>query len=163
MRAVRRAAALVLALFIAAAGDAVPGKNPCGGAQIARGICPEARKTARAPARDLKRKNPLPATREHIEKGRRLYVEEARPTPCRLCHGAYGRGDGRLSQGLAPPPRNFACRDTMHKLGDGQWFWIIKKGSPGTGMPAHKRTLKDEDIWRLILYIRRFAMPEKNL
>ncbi len=139
-----------------------PAVAQAGGVLIARGICPEARGTREAPAEDLRRANPFPASREHLERGRRLYFEEARPTPCRLCHGAYGRGDGRLSKGLTPPPRNFTCRDTMHKLSDGQLFWIIRNGSPGTGMPAHKHTLKDEDIWRLILYIRRFAAPEKG-
>ncbi len=152
-----RAGAAFLALLILS-----PAGLQAGGVLVAGGICPEARRTREAPPADLGRTNPIPQTREHLEQGRRLYFEDARPTPCRLCHGAGGRGNGRLSQGLTPPPRNFTCRDTMHTLTDGQLFWIIRNGSPGTGMPAHKHTLKDEDIWRLILYIRRFAAPENG-
>jgi mono/diheme cytochrome c family protein len=33
-------------------------------------------------------------------------------------------------------------------------FWIIKNGSKGTGMIAHKNTLKDKEIWDVIKYIR---------
>ncbi|NIP99686.1 MAG: cytochrome C, partial [Nitrospinaceae bacterium] len=39
---------------------------------------------------------------------------------------------------------------------DGQMFWIIKNGSPGTRMPAFGN-LSDEQIWQLVLYIRQFA------
>ena len=34
-------------------------------------------------------------------------------------------------------------------------FWIIKNGSKGTGMVAHKKTLNDKAIWDVIKYIRK--------
>jgi len=44
----------------------------------------------------------------------------------------------------------------MNALPDGQLFWVIQNGSPGTGMLAFKG-LKDEQIWQIILYIRELA------
>ncbi|HIE80381.1 MAG TPA: c-type cytochrome, partial [Nitrospinaceae bacterium] len=46
------------------------------------------------------------------------------------------------------------CSDTMKDVSAGQMFWIIKNGSPGTGMVAHKKTLKDKEIWDVVKYIR---------
>jgi len=44
----------------------------------------------------------------------------------------------------------------MDPLPDGQLFWIIKKGSPGTSMPAFKN-LEEEQIWQLIHYLRNYS------
>ncbi len=60
-----------------------------------------------------------------------------------------------MAQGLSPMPRNFTCSETMKEISDGQMFWIIRNGSPGTGMPAYK-FLSEDEIWKLILYIRHF-------
>ena len=57
---------------------------------------------------------------------------------------------------MEPPPRNFTCEKVMEALPDGQLFWVIKNGSKGTAMPAHKFSLRDDQIWQLILFIRRF-------
>jgi len=45
----------------------------------------------------------------------------------------------------------------MKSLSDGQLFWIIKNGSKGTAMPAHKFTLSDKETWQVIHYLKRFA------
>jgi mono/diheme cytochrome c family protein len=42
----------------------------------------------------------------------------------------------------------------MKKVSAGQMFHIIKNGSKGTGMVAHKKTLKDKEIWDVVKYIR---------
>ena len=70
-----------------------------------------------------------------------------------MCHGKKGDGTGKLGAAFTPKPRNFTCKKTMKKVTPGQMFWIIKKGSKGTGMIAQK-TLKDKDIWNVIKYIR---------
>ena len=38
-------------------------------------------------------------------------------------------------------------------LPDGQLFWIIRNGSPGTAMPGYG-PLSDEQIWQLVLFVR---------
>ena len=45
------------------------------------------------------------------------------------------------------------CKETMQNIPDGQLFWIIKNGSPGTGMPAFS-DLTDEQVWQLVILIR---------
>jgi mono/diheme cytochrome c family protein len=47
----------------------------------------------------------------------------------------------------------------METISDGQLFWVIRNGSPGTGMPAFKN-LKDREIWQIVRYLRTFS--EKN-
>ena len=120
------------------------------------GICPQNRKTERAPGRYLEKVNPLPPTKENIERGRKLFSEDAKPTACKLCHGSMGNGNGSLARRMELPPRNFTCQPVVQGLPDGQLFWIIKNGSKGTAMTAHKFSLDQEQIWQLILYIRSF-------
>lgn len=123
----------------------------------ASGICPQNRKTRTAYGSDLRRQSPFPPSPESVQAGKKLYHKDAKPTACRLCHGMRGNGNGRLAVNMEPPPRNFTCTRIMKTLPDGQLFWIIKNGSKGTKMPAHKSTLRDREIWQLIHYLRRFA------
>lgn len=137
--------------------------------------CPQPRATERAPASYYSLANPLPATAENIERGRQLYQNETRPATCASCHGVDGRGNGPQGVGLTPPPRNFACAQTMSAIPDGQLFWVIQNGagdyhqparqgaqeierparrSRFTAMRAYRDTLSETDIWQLVLYLR---------
>jgi hypothetical protein len=120
------------------------------------GICPQNRKTERAPGRYLEKVNPLAPTKENIEKGRKLFSEDAKPSACKLCHDSKGNGNGSLTRRIEPPPRNFTCGIVMRDLLDGQLLWVIQNGSRGAAMPVHKFPLGKEQIWQLILYIRGF-------
>ncbi len=119
------------------------------------GICPQTRVTPQAPDEFLILKNPFESNAENFIKGESLYQWTAEPSPCKICHGPAGNGFGMMAQGLAALPRNFTCSDAMKDISDGQMFWIIKNGSPAAGMPAYK-FLSDDEIWKLILYIRHF-------
>jgi hypothetical protein len=44
----------------------------------------------------------------------------------------------------------------LKDIPDGQLFWIIKSGSPETGMMSFDG-LSDEQVWQLIHYIRTLA------
>ena len=136
-----------------------------GGAEVAAaapaaggpsGVCPQPRKTQQAPAEFLEKANPLPASAEHVQAGKKLFMETARPLACMNCHGAQGNGAGALGAGLIPPPRNFTCGATMRDIPDGQLFWIIKNGSPGTGMMPFSG-LPNDEVWQLIQYVRGLA------
>ncbi len=131
---------------------AVPGKKAA-----ASGVCPQPRKTKSAPPSMASKKNPLKPTPANIKAGEKLYQKNAKPLACAQCHGKAGDGNGPLGGGLTPKPRNFACAETMDQITDGQMFWIIQNGSAGTGMTAFKKTLKKDEIWQLIHYLRRFA------
>ena len=58
--------------------------------------------------------------------------------------------------GLMPTPRNFTSGATMKDIPDGQLFWIIKNGSPGTSMMPFSG-LSDDEAWQLIQYLRSLA------
>ena len=108
-----------------------------------------------APDKIAQQKNPFKSNAENFIRGESLYQWTAEPNPCKICHGPAGNGLGMMAQGLPAMPRNFTCSQTMKDVSDGQMFWIIKNGSPATGMPAYK-FLSDDEIWKLILYIRHF-------
>lgn len=123
------------------------------GGSKASGVCPQPRNTKRAPGTFRKMTNPLEASQEHIKAGKTLFHETAMPLACKQCHGEKGDGHGPMGGALNPHPRNFTCGETMQDISDGQMFWIIKKGSPGTGMMAFSG-MSDNQIWQLIHYIR---------
>jgi mono/diheme cytochrome c family protein len=135
-----------------------------GGAEVAAapaaggpsGVCPQPRKTQQAPAEFLAKANPLPVSTRHVQAGKTLFMETAKPLACMNCHGARGDGAGPLGGGLIPPPRNFTCGTTMKDISDGQLFWVIKNGSPGTGMMPFSG-LSDDEVWQLIQYLRTLA------
>ena len=117
------------------------------------GVCPQPRKTARAPGKFRKMQNPLSSTADNIKAGETLFQQTAQPIACMNCHGNKGDGQGPMGAALSPLPRNFTCGETMNQLADGQLYWVIKKGSAGTGMMAFPG-LSDSQIWQLIHYIR---------
>lgn len=136
--------------------------------------CPQARQTERAPDNYLSLTNPLAESAHHIARGRMLYEADRAPASCAACHGIAGRG-GPLGIALVPPPRNFACAETMNALEDGQLYWVIAHGSgvyhaparqgaqqidrPGrraqaTSMIPFNDQLSETETWQLIAYIR---------
>jgi mono/diheme cytochrome c family protein len=120
------------------------------------GLCPQPRTTQQAPSEFLARTNPLPASAEHVQAGKKLFMETAKPLACMNCHGTRGDGAGPIGAALVPAPRNFTCGATMKDIPDGQLFWVIKNGSPGTGMMPFPG-LSDDEVWQLISYLRSVA------
>jgi mono/diheme cytochrome c family protein len=117
--------------------------------------CPQPRFTGKAPEPAYSRTNPLVADSTSLQMGRQIYEETAQPS-CSVCHGVNGDGKGPLSNQFNPSPRNFACAETVSGIPDGQLFWIIQNGSPGTSMPSFDY-LGDEEIWQLVLHLRSLA------
>lgn len=120
------------------------------------GECPQKRNTPRAPSALYHRTNPLKPTAENLEKGKTLYQQTAKPLACKFCHGENGDGQGDPDFASTPPARNFTCAAQMNAIPDGQLFWVIQNGSPGTAMPAHP-DLSENEMWQLVLYIRGFS------
>ena len=120
---------------------------------MGKGSCPQVRFTVPAPDEFLKLKNPLKSDSKNLFEGESLFHTDAQPTACKICHGSTGNGMGMMAPGLNPPPRNFSCSETMENISDGQMFWVVKNGSPDTGMVAYK-SLSDKQIWQIILYLR---------
>ncbi len=122
---------------------------------LAPGECPQPRFTGKAPDEYYQRKNPLPPGTD-LRAAERVFLADRDKIACASCHGAKGDGRGPMSGMFNPRPRNFACAQTVNGIPDGQLFWIIRFGSPGASMPPHPK-LADEQIWQLVLLLRRFA------
>lgn len=89
--------------------------------------------------------NPLGA--EAAEDGAKVFK-----TNCAPCHGASGHGDGPAGAALDPAPQNLAELQT--RAGDDYLFWRINAGKPGTSMVAWHGILSDEEIWKVVAFIR---------
>lgn len=99
--------------------------------------------------------NPLAESPETHAKGKALYEGKG---GCANCHGQNGGGDGPLAGSLNPAPRNFHHHGFWRHRTDGELFWVIKYGSPGTAMIGFADQLADEDIWAIIHYERSFSV-----
>lgn len=118
--------------------------------------CPQPRFTEKAPEPTYSLNNPLRTIDTAVDAGEKLYQKSSANVPCMKCHGKQGDGLGTMAKMFEPPPRNFRCDQTINGVTDGQLFWIIKNGSPGTSMPAFNH-LSDTQIWQLVHYIRDLA------
>ena len=83
--------------------------------------------------------------------GQALYSQN-----CVSCHGAEGRGDGELAQGLEPAPTNFRERErylqrTLHGL-----YSTITLGVDETAMAAYSG-LSEHERWSLVFYVGQLA------
>ncbi len=99
--------------------------------------------------------NPLEATPENIAKGKFIFEDKG---TCMTCHGREGQGDGKYAHLLDPSPRNFTNAEWQQARTDGELFWVIAHGSPGTDMDTWiPEEISEEEGWQVITYIRRFS------
>ena len=115
--------------------------------------------TPRVPADQIKEarkvRNPLKATSENIEAGKALFHGKAF---CVTCHGRDGKGIGNIPGLVGKLPRNFTDKAWQKVRTDGELFWILKNGSPGTDMaPFIPLVLTEEEAWQVLLYVRSFG------
>ena len=95
--------------------------------------------------------NPIPKTPDAIRQGGALYVER-----CAGCHDPSGMGHGDAGLALYPSPALLADLIRMPQAVDEYLLWAIAEGGApfGTGMPAFKDALSQEQIWQIIAYMR---------
>ena len=101
-------------------------------------------------------KNPIARTPENIAKGKAIYEGKG---SCFRCHGVSGKGDGPYNTlvNLNPSPRDFTNSKFHRNRTDGELFWVLKNGVPGTGMvPAIGGPITEDEAWHVILYERSF-------
>lgn len=100
-------------------------------------------------------RNPFPATPDNIEKGGKIFHGKAF---CVTCHGRDGRGLGNIPGLRGKLPRNFTDQAWQAARTDGELFWILKNGSPGTDMASFiPLVLTEEEAWQVLLYVRAFG------
>ena len=72
---------------------------------------------------------------------------------CVFCHGAPGVDASEGGEGLNPPAPDLTLAK-VQKRTDGELFWIVQNGIRMSGMPAFGPTHKDEEIWKLVAFLR---------
>jgi len=97
--------------------------------------------------RALEEKNPYAGDPAAIAAGLDHYH-----VSCVMCHGAPGVEAAELSKGLNPPAPSLDKE--LNDTPDGELFWVIKHGIRMTPMPAFGPTQSDEEIWKIVAFIR---------
>lgn len=97
-------------------------------------------------------------TPEVSAKGKEIYEES-----CAHCHGIEGRGDGSAAENLLPRPRDFTrglykirSTESGQLPTDQDLFDIITVGMPGSSMPGWETSLKADERWEVVAYIKTF-------
>lgn len=99
--------------------------------------------------------NPFQATSDNIETGQEIFQGKAF---CATCHGRDGKGLGNIPGLRGKLPRNFTDKTWQAVRADGELFWVLKNGSPGTDMASFvPLVLTEEEAWHVVLYIRSFG------
>jgi mono/diheme cytochrome c family protein len=94
--------------------------------------------------------NPVPPSSEAISRGRATFRER-----CVACHGDRGRGDGAAGAALDPRPADLVLHVPQHS--DGELYYMVSVGFPGTAMPAWRSILSEPQRWELVHYLRVLA------
>jgi len=102
--------------------------------------------------------SPFPASRLVTNEGNGLYQSH-----CAECHGPRGFGDGAAGSNLFPSPALLSQMVEDPGAVDGYLLWTIADGGVpiGTDMPAFKDVLSEDDIWKIIAFMRA-GFPDKN-
>jgi putative heme-binding domain-containing protein len=93
--------------------------------------------------KDDKPKHPAIGDPVAIAAGAKLFTAS-----CAGCHGPKGEG------GRGP---NLRSRGSWHPLDEEELFQVIQKGVPGADMPGSN--LPDEQIWRIVAFVRALTAP----
>ncbi len=92
-----------------------------------------------------------------VAEGAELYSRN-----CVFCHGDLLDGKGHFAKAFSPRPINFQDVGTIAQLQESFLFWRITTGGPGlpregapwaSAMPVWHEILKEEEVWKLILYL----------
>jgi mono/diheme cytochrome c family protein len=95
--------------------------------------------------------NPYNNDTSAVQDGKKLYQSY-----CISCHGDAGRGDGPAAPSMDPRPQDLT--ETVPVLSDAYLFWRITEGGQmepfNSGMLAWKGILTEEEIWKVVAYLR---------
>ncbi len=112
---------------------------------VAVGEMPYPFSQEQAEAAAVANRNPLPATKEVLAKGKFVFENI-----CLTCHGPEGAGDGPLTWVYPKPPSLMTQR--VRDFTDGAIFHRPMRGQKS--MPSHARQISQDDAWAVVHYIR---------
>lgn len=104
--------------------------------------------------------NPLAADPGAIQRGATIYAAH-----CLACHGATGGGPNEDSPTDDPAHQHGANADLTSRCAvarrDGDLYYWVTNGVPGTEMPAFDQALTEEERWAIVTYLR--ASQDENV
>ena len=100
------------------------------------------------PQSEKEQKNPFTVNEALLKEAREHFADH-----CASCHANDGSGNTAMGRGLSPQVPDMRLAATQSKS-DGELYSIIHNGVRFTGMPAWGMDGKDEDSWKLVLFIR---------
>ena len=100
------------------------------------------------PVADARQPNPVKATPESLESGKKIYGYD-----CASCHSATGNGKTEVAKEMKLP--DLTDPATLKDRTDGELFYVIKNGRGD--MPAEGNRAKTEQLWDLVNYTRSLA------
>jgi cytochrome c553 len=95
-------------------------------------------------------KNPLTVTKENWTDGKEAFSHY-----CVACHGMDGQSTGVPFVDQVSPPIPSLASDDVQRYTDGQLKWILDNGIRPSGMPGSKGILSDDELWLIIIFLRR--------
>ena len=99
--------------------------------------------------------NPIPDNQASIDEGKEHFGHH-----CQICHGLDGQNTGvPFAQQMSPPVADLSTPD-IQGYTDGQLHWILVNGINPSGMPAWKGILEEDEMWKIVRYIRH--LPAKG-
>jgi len=91
--------------------------------------------------------NPIQPTAANLTDGAKLYEEH-----CALCHGGAKAKISPMQNQFSPPAPQLINRIPHDPPA---WiFWVTKHGVRMTGMPAWTGILSDDEIWKVVAFIK---------
>jgi len=100
------------------------------------------------PRNEKTQNNPFAANETLLKEAREHFADH-----CASCHANDGSGHTPLGMGLSPQAPDMRLLATQSKR-DGELYSIIHNGIRFSGMPAWGGEGKDDDSWKLVLFIR---------
>jgi mono/diheme cytochrome c family protein len=104
------------------------------------------------PADYASKVNPVKPTAESQARAKKMYGWD-----CAMCHGENGDGKGDVAADQKLPMRDYRDPASLKGMSDGEIFYIIQKGKGQ--MPSEGDRAKPDEIWNLVIYLRKMANP----
>lgn len=87
-----------------------------------------------------------------VEEGRALYLGQKHPdVNCAKCHGRNGKP-------VKSGARDFRDTASMKRYSDSHLLWRLSEGVPFTQMRGYKDKLTEEQMWKIVAYVRTFGL-----
>jgi mono/diheme cytochrome c family protein len=91
--------------------------------------------------------NPMETNSENLMQGAMLYEKH-----CALCHGGGKDRTSPLAHKFSPPAPQI-LQHIPHDE-DAHLWWVVKHGIRMTGMPSWDGMVSDDDLWRVIGFVK---------